>query len=87
MNEIYTQELQQSIDFYFKQLVYLEGEIDREREYAKNTGDYKDYGHLMRLYVPIQKEYLRLCAEQERLTDSETAADPLLDFAATGTPA
>lgn len=56
-----------------EQLVYLEEEMAK----ARMNGDMKAYLSMMRLFLPAQKEYLRLRREQE----GDAATDALLAFA------
>ena len=56
-----------------EQLVYLEEEMAK----ARMDGDMKAYLSMMRLFLPAQKEYLRLRREQE----GDAATDALLAFA------
>lgn len=76
MNESYEQELQQSINFLLGEIVYLEKEL----ETARNTGDLDEYTRLMRVCLPVQKQYLKLCAEQEKRESAESDLDPLAAF-------
>jgi hypothetical protein len=63
MNEAYEQELQQEIDFLYDELAYLQGEITDARKH----NDPDEYARLFRVYLPLQKQYLKLCAESEKL--------------------
>ncbi len=75
MNEAYETELQQEINFLFAELAFLQEEI----AHARKCGDTDEYTRLFRVCLPVQKQYLKLCAEQEkRQADSET--DPLTAF-------
>lgn len=77
MNETYENELQQEINFLWDEIAYLQKEIADMRQNA-NTDEYTK---LMRIFLLVQKQYLKLCAEQEkRQFDAET--DPLTEFAA-----
>ena len=75
MNEVYEMELQQEISFLFAELSYLQDEIAKARE----CGDTDEYTRLFRVCLPVQKQYLKLCAEQER-REAENGADPLAEF-------
>ena len=61
MNESYEQELQQEINFLNDELLFLQNEIAA----ARNNGDTDEYTRLFRVCLPVQKQYLKLCAEQE----------------------
>lgn len=74
MNETYENELQQEINFLLEELAYLQGEI----AHARSAGDTDEYTRLFRVCLPVQKQYLKLCAEQEQR--SNTDADPLAEF-------
>ena len=76
MNESYEQELQMEINFLSRELVYLQEEICA----ARKCGDTDEYTRLMRVRLPVQKQYLKLCAEQEKLIQAETEVDPLTAF-------
>lgn len=76
MNEAYEMELQQEIDFLFQELAYLQGEISN----ARKCGDTDEYTRLFRVCLPVQKQYLKLCAEQEKRAQAETEVDPLTAF-------
>ena len=78
MND-YIFELQQEIDFMNEQLGYIETLIQN----AAADNDTKEYARLMRLYLPLQKSFLKACAECEKLDNAANNADPLLDFAGT----
>lgn len=78
MNEEYTSELQQEINFLYGELAFLQGEIANVR---KNY-DMDEYARLFRVFLPIQKQYLKLCAEQEK-REHDTELDPLEEFNAT----
>ena len=75
MNESYEQELQMEIHFLQSELTYLQGEITTVR----NEGDTAEYTKLIRTCLTVQKQYLKLCAEFEKLT-SETEVDKLAAF-------
>ena len=75
MNECYEQELQQKINFLFEELAYLQGELTN----ARSRHDTDEYTRLMRVCLPVQKQYLKLCAEQEK-RQAETEVDPLTAF-------
>jgi len=76
MNEAYEQELQMEIDFLNAELVYLQEEITN----ARNSGDTDEYARLMRICLPVQKQYLKLCAEQEKRVQLADSTDPLTEF-------
>lgn len=67
MNEAYEVELQQEINFLYDELAYLQGEIADTRK----QNDTEAYTRLFRVYLPMQKQYLKLCAELEKQTDAE----------------
>ncbi len=75
MNESYQAELQMEINFLSQELVYLQEKLSA----ARNCGDTDEYTRLMRVCLPVQKQYLKLCAEQEKRQD-ETEVDPLTAF-------
>lgn len=62
MNESYNHELQQEINFLFDELAFLQKEISG----ARTERDADEYARLMRICLPVQKQYLKLCAEQEK---------------------
>lgn len=74
MNESYQQELQQEINFLYEEINYLQKAI----ETARKDGDTDEYTRFMRVCLPVQKQYLKLCAELEKLT--ETEVDELAAF-------
>ena len=74
MNDNYTDELQQEIDFLYDELAYLQGEITDARKH----NDPDEYARLFRVYLPMQKQYLKLCAELEKLAGAD--ADELAAF-------
>lgn len=74
MNESYQQELQQEINFLYEEINYLQKAI----EAARKDGDTDEYTRFMRVCLPVQKQYLKLCAELEKLT--ETEVDELAAF-------
>lgn len=76
MNETYQNELQQEINFLFEELAYLQGEI----ALARKTGNTEEYTRLMRVCLPVQKQYLKLCAEQEKRELTKNEVDPLAEF-------
>lgn len=76
MNEEYINELQQEIDFLYSELAFIQGEITN----ARNASDTDEYTRLMRICLPVQKQYLKLCAEQEKRENAENAVDPLMEF-------
>lgn len=67
MNESYEQELQTEINFLLHEVGYLQEEISNARE----SGDTDEYTRLFRVFLPVQKQYLKLCAELEKQTDAE----------------
>ena len=67
MNETYNTELQQEINFLYEEITYLQKSIAD----ARNSGDTDEYTRLMRVCLPVQKQYLKLCAELEKLTETE----------------
>ena len=67
MNEVYENELQQEISFLYDELAYLQGEITD----ARKANDSDEYARLFRVYLPMQKQYLKLCAELEKQTGAE----------------
>ena len=67
MNEAYETELQQEINFLYDELAYLQGEIAD----IHKQNDTEAYARLFRVYLPMQKQYLKLCAELEKQTDAE----------------
>ena len=67
MNEAYEAELQQEISFLYDELAYLQGEITD----ARKANDSDAYARLFRVYLPMQKQYLKLCAELEKQTGTE----------------
>ncbi len=75
MNESYQQELQQEINFLYTEINYLQRAI----EAARNDGNTDEYTRLMRVCLPVQKQYLKLCAEQEQ-RQGENEVDPLTAF-------
>ena len=74
MNESYQQELRQEINFLYEEINYLQKSI----ETARNNSNTDEYTRLMRVCLPVQKQYLKLCAELEKLT--ETEVDELAAF-------
>ncbi len=83
MSAFYKEELDLQTEYLYEQMAFLEKEISDAQDHAKNTGDYKTYGKLVRLYIPIEKEYMRLCAEQDRFLEAEESkTDALTAFAA-----
>jgi len=67
MNKVYETELQQEINFLYDELAYLQGEIAHTRK----QNDTEAYARLCRVYLPMQKQYLKLCAELEKQTGAE----------------
>lgn len=76
MNENYNEELQQEIDFLFAELAFLQEQIAA----ARKSGDTDEYTRFMRVCLPVQKQYLKLCAEQEKREQAENDIDPLTAF-------
>ena len=76
MNETYNQELQQEINFLFEEIAYLQKSIEK----ARKCNDTDEYTRLMRICLPVQKQYLKLCAEQEKRESMENETDPLTEF-------
>ena len=64
MNESYEQELQTEINFLLHEVGYLQEETSNSRA----SGDTDEYTRLFRVFLPVQKQYLKLCAELEKLT-------------------
>ena len=67
MNEVYENELQQEISFLYDELAYLQGEIADTRK----QNDTEAYARLCRVYLPMQKQYLKLCAELKKQTGAD----------------
>lgn len=76
MNESYDEELRQEIDFLWNELAFLQDEISQ----ARKAFDTEEYTRLMRVCLPVQKQYLKLCAEQEKREQAESDNDPLAAF-------
>jgi len=76
MNDTYEQELQQEINFLFSELAFLQDEIST----ARKNCDTDEYTRLMRVCLPVQKQYLKLCAEQEKREQLAEDIDPLTEF-------
>ena len=76
MNDTYEQELQQEINFLFSELAFLQDEISA----ARKNCDTDEYTRLMRVCLPVQKQYLKLCAEQEKREQLAEDIDPLTEF-------
>lgn len=74
MNEAYSKELQQEIKFLSDELNYLQRQIAT----ARKEGNTAEYTKLMRTRLTVQKQYLKLCAELEKL--NETEVDELAAF-------
>jgi hypothetical protein len=66
------EELQMEIGFLQHELTYLQEEIGA----ACLSGDTDEYTRLFRVCLPVQKQYLKLCAEQEKRAQAETEVDP-----------
>ena len=75
MNESYEQELQQEINFLYDEINYLQ----KATENARKNGDTGEYTRLMRICLPVQKQYLKLCAEQEK-REQGNSLDPLTEL-------
>ena len=69
------EELQMEIEFLYQELAFLQESIEASRK----TGDTEEYTRLMRICLPVQKQYLKLCAEQEK-RDKEGQIDELAAF-------
>ena len=69
------EELQTEIDFLYKELAFLQESIEASRK----NGDTEEYTRLMRICLPVQKQYLKLCAEREK-RDKEGQIDELAAF-------
>lgn len=67
MNESYEQELRQEINFLLAEIAFLQSEITD----ARKVNDTDEYARLFRVYLPMQKQYLKLCAELEKLACAE----------------
>ena len=67
MNEVYENELQQEISFLYDELAYLQGEIADTRK----QNDTEAYARRCRVYLPMQKQYLKLCAELKKQTGAD----------------
>ena len=67
MNEVYENELQQEISFLYDELAYLQGEIADTRK----QNDTEAYARLCRVYLPMQKQYLKLCADLKKQTGAD----------------
>ena len=67
MKRPYENELQTEIYFLLHEVDFLQAEISKAREY----GDTDEYTRLFRVFLPVQKQYLKLCAELERLAGAE----------------
>ena len=53
MNESYQQELRQEINFLYEEINYLQKSI----ETARNNSNTDEYTRLMRVCLPVQKQY------------------------------
>ena len=69
------EELQTEIEFLYQELAFLQESIEASRK----NGDTEEYTRLMRICLPVQKQYLKLCAEQEK-RDKEGQIDELAAF-------
>lgn len=69
------EELQTEIDFLYQELAFLQESIEASRK----NGDTEEYTRLMRICLPVQKQYLKLCAEREK-RDKEGQIDELAAF-------
>lgn len=76
MNEDHTSELQQEINFLYDEMGYLQTKL----MHARTDGETDEYTRFMRIFLPVQKQYLKLCAEQEKREQAENTADPLMEF-------
>lgn len=61
-------ELQEEIEFLYQELAFLQESIETSR----TEGNTEEYTRLMRIFLPVQKQYLKLCAEQEKRLQAET---------------
>lgn len=75
MQENFEHELQEEIAFLYQELDFLQKSIEESR----NNGDTEEYTHLMRICLPVQKQYLKLCEQQEKRT-KEGQIDELATF-------
>ena len=62
--------------FSFVKESAIQGEITN----ARQASDTDEYTRLMRICLPVQKQYLKLCAEQEKRGNAENSTDPLMEF-------
>ena len=69
------EELQTEIEFLYQELAFLQESIENSRK----NNDTEEYTRLMRICLPVQKQYLKLCAEQEK-RDKEGQIDELAAF-------
>ena len=69
------EELQMEIEFLYQELAFLQESIEASRK----NGDTEEYTRLMRICLPVQKQYLKLCAEREK-RDKEGQIDELAAF-------
>jgi hypothetical protein len=76
MNGSYDEELQLQINTLLDDLVFTENQLRAARE----TFDTEEYARLMRVFLPLQKQYLKLCAEQEKRLNDDENADELEAF-------
>ena len=67
--------LQQEIKFLSDELSFLQAQINT----ARQNGNTAEYTKLMRTCLPVQKQYLKLCAELEKLA-AKTEVDELAAF-------
>ena len=72
----YDKELFNETEVLFGELIF----VQRELETARKCGDTDEYAKLIRVYLPLQKQYLKLCAEQEKREQLEADTDPLTEF-------
>ena len=61
MNDTYQFARESAMNLLCEQLAYL----DKEMAVARMSEDTKTFASLMRVFLPAQKEYLRLCREDE----------------------
>ena len=66
--------LTQEIKFLSDELAFLQAQINT----ARNDSNTAEYTKLMRTCLTVQKQYLKLCAEREKL--AETEVDELAAF-------
>ena len=77
MRKDYKTELKAERKFLYAELSFMQ----KENETARSNGDGKEYARLMRLYLPMQKNYLKMCADNQAIVENDPAGDSLLAFA------